>query len=955
MKYSIAFVLCFMCNIALSQNTLGLPKVSNFSKFQYNGGLQSWDIEQDLNGIIYFANNEGLLSYDGVYWKMTPLPNKTIVRSVYIDKTNKIYVGGQDELGYFSAAANGRLEFYSLLPKIPEKDRKFGDVWDIIALNEEIFIRTDKKIFKLNAQGFSTYNAITEWRFLGKYKNKIVAQDLNYGLFTLDNNPIQSNTPILKLEFKDDITSIVENEKIDQPILTTIKSGIYFFANGKLVPINTLPFLKQERIYKTTIIDKETIALATNYNGIYIVDFNGTVKQHFSKTEGLQNNNVLSLFADSQKNIWLGLDNGIDFIDYNSAIKQIDPNLQNTSAYTAAIKGNDFYIGTSNGLFATKVQNFEDLSFNIGKFAMVPNSVGQVWSLTEVNNQLLMGHHEGAFVVSNSNVTHLPNSKGFWNFAPFLDTLHKNRIISGTYQGLSLITNANNSLQVLDTIPNFDESSRYVTVNNDGVIWVSHPYHGVFKLEEKNGNYKIETYTEKNGLPSTLNNHVFKLKNETVIATTKGMYIYQKDKNNFIASPFYQNIFGNLSLRYLKEDNQGNIWFISEKQIGVVNLANDKKTLQYFPELSNRLLSGFEFIYPFNNNNVLVGGATGLYNINFQKYKSNSAKLPILIRNVSIVNGIDSTLYGGNTSVENSKTESPDIASNWKLIRFQFASSSYGNQSNIEYSYRLVGFDKNWSEWAKRTEKEYTNLPAGDYTFEVKVRNNLGIESEVSTYSFTMLPPWYLSIWAYLFYTICLAAIFYFLYKWQQKKFIAQQKKYDEEQQKLRYIHELEQNKKESEIIALQNEKLESDISFQNAELASAAMHLVKKGELIAKLKEDLAQLTKGAESVKVTSEIKRITKTLNEDENMDKEWEQFSKHFDKVHSNFLAALKEKHTTITPSELKLSAYLRMNLTTKEIAQLINISVRGVEISRYRLRKKLNLEGDMTLFDYLITI
>ncbi len=951
MKYVFAFVLFFIHYCALSQNTIGLPNVFNYSKFQYNGGLQSWDIAQDQKGILYFANNEGLLTYDGVYWKTNPLPNKTIVRSIYINKSNRVYVGGQDELGYFEASKTGKLEFFSLLPKIPAQNRKFGDVWDIIALNDDLYIRTDKIIFKISNKNVTTFNASSEWRFLGKYKNKLVAQDLSNGLVNLDefNNNV---TPILQFAFKDDITGIIENEKTGQVILTTIKSGIYNFANGSIAPIVSLDYLKKERIYKATMVDAETVALATNYNGIYITDFNGNIKQHFSKVEGLQNNNVLSIFTDQQKNIWLGLDNGIDFIDYNSAIKQIDPNLQNTSAYTAAIKKNQLYIGTSNGLYTTKIQNFDDLSFSIGSFNLVPNSVGQVWSLTDLNNQLIMGHHEGAFIVENE-AKHLAHSVGFWNFVPFYDTMHKNKIISGTYKGLSVITNAGNTLKVLDTVPDFDESSRYMAVDNDGTIWVSHPYHGVFKLIEKDNKFTTTAYTEKNGLPSTLNNHVFKIKNEIVVATIKGVYVYQKSTNSFVPSVAYQKIFGALSLRYLREDDNGNIWFVSEKQIGVVNLTDDKKVLQFFPELSNKLLGGFEFIYPFNNNNILVGGAKGLYNINYQKYKSNNTQPPVLIRNVSIVNGIDSVLYGGNSN--NSEIEEPSIAANWKLIRFQFASPSYGNQSNIEYSYRLVGFDKNWSEWTKRTEKEYTNLPAGDYTFEVKVRNSLGIESEVAKYRFTMLPPWYLSILAYIFYAICLAALFYFLYKWQQKKFTAQRIKYDEEQQKLLYIHELEQNKKESEIIALQNEKLESDITFQNAELASAAMHLVKKGELIAKLKEDLAQLTKGAEGPKINSEIKRITKALNEDENMDKEWEQFSKHFDKVHSNFLAALKEKHPTITPSELKLSAYLRMNLTTKEIAQLSNISVRGVEISRYRLRKKLNLEGETSLFDYLITV
>jgi DNA-binding CsgD family transcriptional regulator len=297
----------------------------------------------------------------------------------------------------------------------------------------------------------------------------------------------------------------------------------------------------------------------------------------------------------------------------------------------------------------------------------------------------------------------------------------------------------------------------------------------------------------------------------------------------------------------------------------------------------------------------------------------------------------------------------PQISQNWKTIRFEFSSSLYSYQSNLEYTYRLTGFDENWSDWTKRTEKEYTNLPAGNYTFEIKVRNNLGNESAASGYTFKILPTWYQTIWAKILYLFLFIAGVYALYRWQQKKFNRQQEKYEEEQKRLLYIHDLELTKTESELVALRNEKLEAEISFKNSELASSAMHLVKKGELLSKSKSELTQVIKGLDNPQAITELKKMVKTLSEDDNMDKEWENFAKHFDKVHSDFLIELKERHSAITPNELKLCAYLRMNLSTKESAQLMNISVRGVEISRYRLRKKLGISSETNLFDYLINL
>jgi DNA-binding CsgD family transcriptional regulator len=244
-------------------------------------------------------------------------------------------------------------------------------------------------------------------------------------------------------------------------------------------------------------------------------------------------------------------------------------------------------------------------------------------------------------------------------------------------------------------------------------------------------------------------------------------------------------------------------------------------------------------------------------------------------------------------------------------------------------------------------------LPPGKYYFEVKARNCLNQESEVISYGFHILPPWYKTTWAYiLFALIVVFSLASFYYK-QKNKLNKQVRLHEIEQNRLLYLHQLEIDKAASELIALRNEKLHSEIDFKNSELATNAMHLVQKGELISKIKTELNQIMKGIENEKVLTELKKMLKVLGEDDKMDKDWEHFAQHFDKVHSDFVVILKETYPTISPNEIKLCTYLRMNLSTKEIAQLMNISVRGVEIGRYRLRKKLGLSTEVNLFDHLI--
>jgi len=944
------------------QNTIGLPEVINYSKQSYSAGLQNWDIKQDKNGIIYIANNEGLLSFDGKYWNLYPLPNKTIVRSVEIGLDHHIYIGGQDELGYFAPAQNGKLQYHSLTHLIPAKDKSFSDVWDIVIVNKDVFFRSTTKIFRFTNDGLASFNAVSEWSFLGFCNGRLYAHDYEAGLMQFENDVWKPLNIKNELPVNDPVTGILPIVK-DSIVITTLKNGLYILSNSKITKLQSVnnTLFENDRIYSSTSINAEWIAIATNNSGVYIIDLKGNIIQSFSKKEGLQNNNVLCIFLDSQRNLWLGLDNGVDFVAYNSAIKHIVPLFLDGPGYTAIVHENSLYTGTSNGLYSVELQPMKDLSFSKGNFVPVTNTKGQTWGLSEINNQLLLGQHEGAFVINNNVANPVSLINGFWNFVPLSATYPTAQIVAGNYKGLFLFDFINGEFKLNKKIAGFDESSRFVAIDKEDHIWVSQPYHGIYKLSKKtDSSYAITSYSEKNGLPSALNNHVYKIKNELVVATEKGVYTYNQSKDLFEVSAFYKKLLGNQSIRYLKDDALGNIWFIHEKTLGMIDLSGKEPSIIYLPELTNKMLSGFEFIYPVNETNLFLGGEKGFYHINIEKYKQNVPNLQVQIRTVRIINQTDSLLFGGYFKNVNEKQiqdgkDIPEIKSSWKTILFEFTSPLFGYQTNLEYSYRLRGFDQNWTEWTKRTEKEYSNLHAGNYTFEVKVRNNLGNESPVATYSFKVLPPWYQTIWANIFYFILIGGLIYSLFKWQEKKFRLQQLKYEEEQKKLLYIHELELNKTESELVTLRNENLEADINYKNSELASSAMHLVKKGELITKVKSDLLHVMKGIENQQAAGEIKKMLKALNEDENMDKEWENFTKHFDKVHSDFLVALKEKHPTITSNDLKLCAYLRMNLSTKEMAQLMNISVRGVEISRYRLRKKLGISSETNLFDYLINI
>ncbi|MGZ8536437.1 MAG: two-component regulator propeller domain-containing protein, partial [Flavitalea sp.] len=476
------FLLLLLFPLSLfGQNTIGFPEVLNYSRQEYLGGLQNWDIKQDKNGLIYVANNEGLLSFDGKYWNLYPLPNKTIVRSVEIGSDQKIYVGGQDELGYFAPGENGHLVYHSLTAIIPKQDRSFGDAWDIVVVNKDVYFRTAYKIFRFRGTGVQTFNAPSQWLFMGNSNGVLYAQDVRSGLLRFDNNIWRQAISTGIIPDNNPVTSIIPSLN-GSSLVATLKNGLYVLENGDLRPVKSSnnQVFSNERIYAATPIDSNWVAPATNSNGIYIVDYSGNIIQHFSKREQLQNNNVLSIFLDNQRNLWLGLDNGIDFIAYNSAIKHITPILADGSGYTSIIFRNRFYAGTSTGLYSVELQNVKDLSFSKGNFETIVR--GQIWSLAEINNQLLMGQHEGAFIVEGNSARQVTRQQGFWNFVPLSNIFPAQKIVAGNYTGIRFFDYKDGNFTPSNQLVGFDESSRFVAIGNSNQVWVSHPYHGVYRI-----------------------------------------------------------------------------------------------------------------------------------------------------------------------------------------------------------------------------------------------------------------------------------------------------------------------------------------------------------------------------------------------------------------------------------------------------------------------------------------
>jgi len=956
---------------AFSQSTIGLPAIRNYRNTDYHAATNISDIGQDKRGVLYFANADGLLTFDGTYWKLYPLPNKAASKSLAIDTAGRIYVGGQDEVGYFSPDHNGILNFHSLKEKLPEIARQFADIWNIIPIGNEVFFRTIETIFEYAGDSLRTFDAPGGWQTMGKVDGQLYAADKIKGLFVFRDEQWQSICPGTAALH---VTGILPYKK-DSLLITTLKNGLYVVggagvtssgagltgpgpATSGLVrkPTAADPLLMNDLINRAKTIGEDRFAMGTATGGLLILDRQGRLIQRFSSAEGLQNNDIQSIMSDQDANLWLGLDNGIAFIHYNTSVKLIRP-VKDNQLLSNVVKVFDqkLFIGTSNGLYSIPLDaSIPDISQLKGPFSEVGNTKGQVWSLEEIDHDLLMGHQDGAFVIRDSKAAPVLTRQGVWDVRT-----DGTRIVAGTYTGLRWIDDAKGQFSEGDKINNLYESLPVMAVDTKGTVWASHPYRGVYKNPLPGADGKgipYKHYGPKEGLPSDLSDFVQVINGKVVVATEKGVYEYDEATDRFAPSVVFRPIFHDNSVEYLTQDKEGNVWFVSRQRVGVIDYSkrwgSDPYAVIYFPELTGETVQGASFIYPYNRDNIFIGSNNGVFHLNFSQYIHSDSKITVLLGAVKAIAGKDSLIYGGFAACPQAAVQLPI---HWNSFHFEYSSPSYAPQSDVDFSYQLAGFDKDWSAWSSRTEKDYTNLSYGQYTFNVRARDNLGNISAPVSFTFIVDPAWYQTGWAWLLYTLVAVALLYAVRLRQQRRLALHQKRHREEQERLSYLHSLELDRKEKGLIALQNAKLEGELQFKNKELATVTMYLVERGGLLSNMKEELLGVIKKMGIPNLAYEFRGIFKMISDTEKSNEDWDRFAIYFDQVHNNFLHILKTKYPQLSPTDLKLCAYLRLNLSSKEIAHILNISLKGVEVSRYRIRKKLNLPTETNLYDFLIEV
>ena len=762
---------------AQASGTAGKPFITNFSPKEYGAGPQNWAVVQDQRGVMYFGNSNGILEYDGSNWRLIQLPNSSTVRSLAIDEQGRIYVGGVGEFGYLAPDSLGQIQFISLLPQLPPGDRQFENVWQTDAAKDGIYFKTGYKLFRW-ADG-----KIKIWRMQQRLHVSAVLDGTFYiRLWEVGLTRMEGDTLALVPggeQFADERIYVMLPYDEKRTLIGTRSRGLYLYDGETFSPFKTeADDILQNQLYLPgAVLADGSFALNTTSNGLVIIDRQGRLQHHITKASGLFENTVFYVYSDRQDGLWLALGNGLSRLEILTPLSRYEEDSGLYFPIYDIIRHKEIlYVATDDGVYWKN---------NVSAaFEPVSGISSQCYDLLVVEEDLLAISFEyGLFRIEAKHAEILRPSVNYDFRVNYILTVGDNprRLFAALENGIAVMKEENGQWVDEGIIPDSPAGGYWLAKSIDGSLWVNSS-NGCFQIvlpsEDDSAEpgsdlnwinrVQIKQYGSELGLPDG-DNLSYSIAGEIYTGTRKGLFHFQKSSQSFVPDTVFSAVsFNPLGYNfYMTGDAAGRVWLNLGAESAVATPREDgtyeidKRPFLRFSDLQ------VSVIYPEEDagSGTWFGGVDKLIHYNPAIKKEYTADYPALIRNVTV--GEDSLIFGGAFAGRGDRADRPyeraAFSYSDNTVRFQYAAPTYDNPGETRFQTMLEGFDNRWSSWTPKTEKEFINLPAGDYRFRVQARNIYQHLSEEAAFAFKILPPWYSTWWAYLLYVLAAGAIVFAL------------------------------------------------------------------------------------------------------------------------------------------------------------------------------------------------
>ncbi len=767
------FLLLLFFSVALpgqiTHSPAGLPFIRNYPPDEYGDHNQNWAIVQDHRGVMYFGNSHGLLEYDGVSWRRIRINDFRIARSLAVSAEGRVFAGGYGDFGYLAPDSIGQLQFVSLLPQLGEPYRDFTDVFQTLATPGGVFFVTAHYIFRWDGQKMHTWRAPTAFNFGFPVNGRLYVQVSERGLMQIVSDALQPAPQGEKLANLRISAMLPYNQKGSKSILmATLDNGLFLYdgLSAERFPTGADDLLIRSKVSCATVLSNGQYAFGTMQGGVIVMDASGKNLLRLQKSTGLQDDAILSLYEDRQAALWIAMQVGITRAETGSPFRYFGEQ-EGIKGSIWEIKRHEgrLYFATIMGLFSLGGPP-ED-----GRFTKVPGVPPACWALLPFGQSLLAATFDGVYEVRGSRARRITDG--------FVFGLHRsrqdsNRVFLGMRPGVKSLYYRQGQWQEEGLLEGLGEEIRHIYETPDGKLWLVDYFSGLILVDLSQGYTRkpnMTRYGVQQGLPPAERIVAFSTDKGLRFATLQGVFLFDGSRQHFYRdSTLIEGLPTNsIPLFNASPDRKGNIWMLADDNaLSGIALHSSEGSYTWDPSPFLRIAAMQTFTaYPDPEQEQItwIGGTDRVVRYDGAVRQRHSLDFPTLIRQI-IVNG-DPVLYGG---ADTAPGQVIRLAYANNSLRFRYAAPSFDDESQNEYQYLLEGYDDDWPDWTKETYKDYTRLPPGKYRFLVRARNLYRHSGETAVCELQVLPPFYLTWWAYLLYALLLAGLVFLLLRYEIKR-----------------------------------------------------------------------------------------------------------------------------------------------------------------------------------------
>ena len=746
-------------------NSEGIPPITTYTGQDYEGFDQVWDITQDNRGLIYLATSFGMHEFDGTTWKTIEIQDGAVPRCFARTEEGIIFLGGIGIMGYLSPDSLGNMSFVSIADKMPV-GKNVGRIEFVKTLNGKVFFAgwNSITIFDIEEETIQCFETGSRSYPNFIFNDKVYFKVAAHGLKVYQNDTLQPAPHggfFNGLAVSDFMT--FDNDSV---VGISPRQDLYFYSNDTAYkkPTTLDPRLADKFPYKLTKLSDEFYAISYLSAGLVITDNDWNPLMHINDAHGI-NQEAFKTFLDKDNNLWYASNYGIAVIELASVYSMYGKNA-GVSGHVVdfEIKDDVLHVATTAGLFSKGWNSGSSPLFgNNEQFERILNSDIYNDDILFGKGPLLVRSYTTVGQVKDNEYQRLFTKSETQSRLTYLGDSTQAMTIGEIGSTLLIFELKNDKWELETTLKNEALPDLIVDLvydQNEGTIWGANPS-GIFNFKLSADQSEVQDYRSfdlDSGLPDITFIVPLRINGKILFGTKKGLYEFDYESERFSKSKLFGNYFEEKGLTKVQQQNDTIFWYIAgDLEKGKILLDKsgevtvDWKFSAVMPATGNSLF--------WNEAGTLIGYTSEIGFIQNNKEENYEFSFPALVRQFDLIEGKDSTLFRGiftdsegNYSYVQNKVLV--LKSNQNSIRLNFSVPYYRHPDKMEYQFLLEGFESEWSEWDAKTQKEYTNLPAGEYEFKVRARNGFLTKSEEGTFSFEILSPWYETWLAYLLYAL---------------------------------------------------------------------------------------------------------------------------------------------------------------------------------------------------------